>query len=55
MVYTFGTFLPVFTRKRIRAVIKKFKNRMANSVDPDEMTHLNLHCLHRHLCSHAGL
>ena len=33
---------------------------MANSVDPDEMvsdeqSHLDLHCLQRHLCWSAGL
>ena len=35
-------------------------NRMANSVDPDEMachelSHLDLHCLHRYLFRSAGL
>ena len=27
----------------------KNQNRMANSVDPDETAHQDLHCLHRHL------
>ena len=40
--------------------VSKFKNRMTNSVDPDETacyepSHLDLHCLHRHLCWSAVL
>ena len=39
---------------------KKTKNRMANSVDPDEMahyepSHLDLHCMHKHLNWSTGL
>ena len=28
-------------------------DRIANSVDPDETSHLDLHCLQRHLCGSA--
>ena len=33
----------------------KSKNRIANSVDPDETAHLHLHCLHSYLFWSAGL
>ena len=43
-----------------KGVSQKIKNRMANSVDPDEMahyepSHLNLHCLQRCLVWFKGL
>ena len=43
-----------------RVFQSKIKNIMANSVDPDEtaydeMSHLDLHCLHRYLFWSAGL
>ena len=33
----------------------KIKNRMANSVDPDETSHPDLRSLQRHLCWCAGM
>ena len=43
-----------------RGCQSKIKNRMADSVDPDEMahyeqSHLDLHCLHRYWFWSAGL
>ena len=45
---------------QIEVSVIKHKRRMANSVDPDETTHykpshLDLHCLDRHLSWSAGL
>ena len=41
-------------------IVAKSNNRMANSVDPDEMasnepSHLDLHCLQRYLYWSAGM
>ena len=43
-----------------RSFSQNWKSRMTNSVDPDgtarnEPSHLDLHCLHRHLCRSAGV
>ena len=36
-------------------ILLKIIYRLANSVDPDEMAHYDLHCLHRYLYWFTGL